>query len=48
MEISYLSDVGKKNLHTYKYVGGDESFSYNYLLSPLAEYLVKLVPLWVA
>ena len=48
MVISYLSDVGKGNLHKYIYTGKDLSYSYNYVLSPFAEYLVKFIPLWVA
>ena len=48
MVIRYISDVGRKNLHSYKYQGSDNSYSYNYFLSPIAEYFVKFVPLWVA
>ena len=48
MAQSYLSAEGKRNLHKYVYTGKDLSYSYNYVLSPIAEYLVQFIPLWVA
>jgi ethanolaminephosphotransferase len=43
-----MSDEGCRNLHKYKYSGTDASLTYRFLLSPLAELLVKLFPLSVA
>ena len=35
-------------IKNFKYKGGSISYSYNYLWSPLAEYLLKFVPVWWA
>ena len=36
------------NLKDFKYQGGSASLTYEYLWSPLAEFLLKFTPLWVA
>lgn len=35
-------------LKEFKYTGGSDSLSYKYLWSPLAEYLLKFIPNWMA
>lgn len=47
MNFRYIDYEQSKNLHKYKYMGSDNSVSYNYLLSPLAEFLVKFFPRWI-
>ena len=44
----YISDVGRKNLRGYVYRGSDQSLTYKYIISPLAEFLVQFIPMWVA
>ena len=48
IKTSYVSEEGKKGLAKYKYAGTDKSLLYNYCWSPTAEFLVKLLPTWVA
>lgn len=43
-----LEEENKAALHNYQYKGGDNGISYKYFHSPLAEFLVKFVPRWVA
>jgi len=40
----YLSPQAGKNLQKYKYQASDLSLLYNYVLSPLANFLVRYVP----
>ena len=44
----YISPVGRKQLPQYKYTGSDNSLMYTYFCSPLADFLVKLMPMWLA
>lgn len=44
----YISKKGEKNLSKYKYVGCVNSIIYTYLFSPMAEWVVKYTPEWVA
>mmetsp|Transcript_6697 Transcript_6697/g.11874 ORF Transcript_6697/g.11874 Transcript_6697/m.11874 type:complete len:376 (+) Transcript_6697:36-1163(+) len=44
----YLSEEGCRNLHKYKYSGTDASLAYKFILSPLSEFCVKFIPLYVA
>jgi ethanolaminephosphotransferase len=44
----YIKDEGAKRLHKYVYKGSDQSLTYKYLLSPLAELGIYFVPAWVA
>lgn len=44
----FISSDNLKYLHTYSYKGTDLSLLYNYILSPIAEYCLKFVPLNVA
>jgi ethanolaminephosphotransferase len=46
--MSFISPQGLKNLHSFKYVGIDNSLMYKYLSGPFAEYCVKFIPLWMA
>eukprot|EP01041_Mallomonas_annulata_P000667 gene667-1287_t len=43
-----LSTSQKQNLKLYKYRGGDNSPIYCYILSPLAQFLVNLLPTYIA
>ena len=40
----YVSPQAGKNMHKYKYQASDLSLIYNYILSPLADCLVRYVP----
>jgi hypothetical protein len=40
----YVSAQAGKNLQKYKYQASDLSIVYNYVLSPLSEFLVRYVP----
>ena len=44
----YITDKGEDCLKKFAYKGGSCGVSYEYLWSPLAEKLVKLVPIWWA
>jgi ethanolaminephosphotransferase len=45
----YFPSDAKSKIHSYKYVGSDNSFLYRFLLSPLADWLVKnVIPGWVS
>lgn len=35
-------------MREFKYQGGTSSITYEYLWSPLAEYLLKFTPMWIA
>jgi ethanolaminephosphotransferase len=49
LKYKYVPPEFEKNLETYKYEGGDQSYIYSYLLSPIANFCVnKLVPSWMA
>jgi len=41
---NYVPAGSETNLREYKYHGSDTSITYNYILSPLAEFLVKFFP----
>lgn len=43
-----LTETQIKALRDYTYRGGDTSYIYKYLLSPLAQFCVDLIPTWVA
>lgn len=38
----------KENIRKYKYKGTDNSIFYVYVVSPLCNYLVELLPTWLA
>ena len=45
----YLNEAQRKNLRLYSYHGGDLSYTYKYVLSPLAQFCVDtFIPLWMA
>eukprot|EP00438_Fugacium_kawagutii_P006240 Skav208389 [mRNA] locus=scaffold3508:218260:225878:+ [translate_table: standard] len=44
----YISANGRKRLPQYVYSGSDNSLMYIYFCSPLADFLVKFVPRWLA
>ena len=44
----YVSPEAAKNLHKYKYRASDNSLIYNYILSPLAAWLVTFVPPYIS
>jgi len=49
LKYKYVPPESENNLKTYKYVGGDDSYLYSYLFSPLANFCVNyLVPEWLA
>jgi hypothetical protein len=43
-----FSEEEKKSILNYQYKGGDTSYMYIYVYSPLAELVVKYTPEWVA
>ena len=48
MAYAYLTPEGARNLHQYKYEGGDYSVLYQYILSPIAECFSLMLPDWVS
>ncbi|CAD8205500.1 unnamed protein product [Paramecium octaurelia] len=48
LNYDFISSDHLRYLHTYRYKGTDLSLLYNYILSPIAEYCLKFVPLNVA
>ena len=44
----YISELGEKQLVDYRYTGSDNSLVYVYFCSPLADFLVRFLPLWLA
>ena len=44
----FISPNGASSLRNFKYNGEDQSLIYKYILSPLAEFLVRLLPKWIA
>lgn len=40
--------VNSNRLHTYSYMGSDNSISYVYFLSPLASFLVNFFPMTIS
>ncbi|TDH68473.1 hypothetical protein CCR75_001427 [Bremia lactucae] len=44
----YVSQEGSENLRTYEYHGADNSLVYKHVLTPMNNFLVELLPLWVA
>jgi hypothetical protein len=44
----YVSHEGSANLLTYEYHGVDNSLIYKYILTPMNNFLVTLLPLWLA
>ena len=45
---TYLSEQGRRNLHTYQYKGSDNSLIYKFVLTPLNNFLIPFFPLWMA
>ena len=44
----YISELGEKQLPAYRYTGSDNSLVYVHFCSPLADFLVRFLPLWLA
>lgn len=44
----YVSYEGSFRLHNYEYHGADHSIIYKHLLTPMNEFLLQYIPLWVA
>ena len=44
----YISEAGAKKLPYYKYSITDDSLFYKYFWSPVAEFLTKYTPNWIA
>lgn len=44
----YITDQGEETLKHFTYKGGSVGLSYKYIWSPLAEYLVRFIPIWWA
>jgi hypothetical protein len=44
----YVSYEGSEKLLTYQYHGADNSLIYKHVLTPMNNYLVELLPLWLA
>ncbi|CEG39698.1 cdpalcohol phosphatidyltransferase [Plasmopara halstedii] len=44
----YVSQEGSEKLRTYEYHGADHSLVYKYVLTPMNNFLVELLPLWLA
>jgi len=44
----YVSAKGEEALRHYKYCGGDHSFMYRYVLTPMNKRLIHLFPRWMA
>ena len=44
----YLSEEAKRNLHTYKYRGGDLGYMCKYFYHPFATWCVNYLPEWLA
>lgn len=49
LKYKYVPPEKENNLKTYRYIGGDNSYVYAYILSPIANFCVNyLVPEWLA
>lgn len=49
LKYKYLSPEYENNIRSYKYVGGDNSYLYSYIFSPIANFCVNyIVPEWLA
>ena len=49
LKYKYVPPESEQNLKTYKYVGGDQSYIYSHMMSPLANFCVNyFVPEWLA
>lgn len=44
----YVSFEASEKLRTYEYHGADHSLIYKHVLTPMNEYLVELLPRWLA
>jgi ethanolaminephosphotransferase len=44
----YVSEQGAKNILKYKYDGEDKSYVYRFILTPMNNWLISFVPLWMA
>lgn len=44
----YVSQEGSEKLRTYEYHGADHSLVYKHVLTPMNNFLVELLPLWLA
>ncbi|GMF24002.1 unnamed protein product [Phytophthora lilii] len=44
----YVSQEGSEKLRTYEYHGADNSLVYKHVLTPMNNFLVELLPLWLA
>lgn len=44
----YIKDEWKENIKNYKFNSTDSSILYNYVTSPLCNYLVKFIPSYIA
>jgi len=42
---NFITLEGEEVLRNFKYKGGSIAYSYNYIWSPFAEYLLKFIPL---
>ncbi|RLN91572.1 hypothetical protein BBJ28_00013050 [Nothophytophthora sp. Chile5] len=45
---NYVSQEGSEKLRTYEYHGADNSLVYKHVLTPMNDFLVELLPLWLA
>lgn len=49
MKYKYISPEYEQNLKSYKYNGIDQSYLYNHVFSPIANFCVNhIVPEWLA
>lgn len=48
LNLPYVTPHGAKNIRKFKYSGADHSLTYKYVLSPMAEFAVQLLPRSVA
>ena len=44
----YISPKGERDLKKYKYSGGDSSYYFKFIVSPLAAAIVERLPRWLA
>ena len=44
----YLNEDQCNNIRQYEYKGGDRSYVYRYIYSPICERCVKCLPMWLA
>ena len=45
---TYIKEEYKENIINYKFQSNDASLLYNYITSPLCNYLVKFIPIYIA